>query len=202
MAYKSIAWTALAAALVAIAAPVPAQYMSSGYEFFKAIKAGELDKAMAMVSEPGTVLVNTKDSSSGETALHMMTRSRSLGWIGYLINKGAKPDIQNRDGMTPLAIAAQLGWIDGADRLLRARAQVDLPNKFGETPLILAVQNRNMEMARLLLSKGANPKRGDTISGSSALDYARKDGRSEALVKLLETPPATATARPVAGPGL
>jgi ankyrin repeat protein len=117
-----------------------------------------------------------------------------------MLGKGARPDLQNKEGMTPLAIAAQIGWIEGAELLLRRKAKVDLANSRGETPLILAVQRRDLEMVRLLVDKGADPKRQDSVAGYSALDYARRDGRSQAILKLLETP--AKPARAVAGPSL
>ncbi len=85
--------------------------------------------------------------------------------------------------------------------LLRRGASVDLANSRGETPLMLAVQKRDIALVRLLLAKGADPKRTDSVSGYSALDYAKRDGRAAAIVKLLEAP-AAKPARPVAGPKL
>jgi ankyrin repeat protein len=58
-----------------------------------------------------------------------------------------------------------------------------------------------MEMVRLLLARGANPKRTDNVAGYSALDYAKQDRRSAAVLKLLEAPPAK-PAREIAGPKL
>ncbi len=66
---------------------------------------------------------------------------------------------------------------------------------------MLAVQKRDIALVRLLLAKGADPKRTDSVSGYSALDYAKRDGRAAAIVKLLEAP-AAKPARPVAGPKL
>jgi ankyrin repeat protein len=114
--------------------------------------------------------------------------------------KGARPDIQNKDGVTPLAIAAQIGWVEGADVLLKRRATVDAPSRQGQTPLILAVQNRDVEMVRLLLAGGANPKRADSAAGLSAIDYARRDPRAVAILKMLEA--GKKPAREIAGPKL
>jgi hypothetical protein len=55
-----------------------------------------------------------------------------------------------------------------------------------------------MSMVRALLDKGANPKRTDSVAGYSAIDYARRDSRSAAILKLLETP--RGPAKPVYGP--
>ena len=188
----------LAAVVLGLAtAPAGAQQLSDATQFIKAVKDRNADKVISLVSAPGSIVINAKNDM-GEGALHMLVRDRDLTWMGYLLSKGAKPDLQNRDGMTPLAVAAQIGWVEGADRMLRGGAKVDFPNKNGETPLILAVHNRDIAMVRLLLSRGANPNKADTVTGHSALDYARQDGRATPLVKLLETP--TAAPKPSTGP--
>jgi ankyrin repeat protein len=62
-----------------------------------------------------------------------------------------------------------------------------------------AVRNKDAALVRLLLAKGANPKKTDNVAGYSALDYAKQDIRAAAIVKLLEAP-APKPAREVAGP--
>lgn len=189
---------AAAMALSLLAVPASAQQMSDSYTFLKAVRDRDGNKVQSLIGEPGTIVINTRERGSLESALHIVARERDLTWLGFLLAKGAKADIQNKDGNTPLGLAAQLGWVEGAQELLMRRATIDLPNNRGETPLILAVHSRDIAMVRLLLSKGANPKRTDNVAGYSALDYARRDARNTALVKLLEAPPAKA--RPVAGP--
>lgn len=192
---------AAALSLGIVAAPVTAQRFSDSYTFLKAVKDRDGGEVERLLGNPSSTVINTRDVSSGEGALHILTRGRDLNWLTYLLGNGAKPDIQDKDGATPLIIAAQLGWLEGAEMLLRARAAVDLANGRGETPLIFAVQNRDPSMVRLLLSKGADPKRTDSAAGYSALDYARRDPRAAAIVKLLEAP-AAKPAREVAGPKL
>jgi ankyrin repeat protein len=189
-----------AAALALFAAPATAQGFSDAYNFLKAVREGDGSKVSELASVPGSIVVNAKDRATGDGALHIVARDRNLGWLAFLIGKGARPDLQNNEGMTPLAIATQIGWAEGAQLLLDRRASVDLANVRGETPLILAVQNRDLAMVRLLLGRGANPKRTDRVAGYSALDYARKDARSAAIVKLLEAP--VTPAKAAQGPGL
>ena len=62
-----------------------------------------------------------------------------MTWLRFLLGKGAKADLRNDKGDTPLALAAQLGWVEGARLLLGVGASVDLENDRGETPLILSV---------------------------------------------------------------
>ena len=192
----------LAAVLaLAVAAPAAAQSYSDSFTFLKAVRERDGNKATELVSQPGTAVINLKDGASGEAALHIVTKGRDYTWLSFLLGKGARADIQNSRGETPLSIAAQLGWTDGAELLLSRGANVDLQNQRGETPLIVAVHNRDMAMVRLLVANGANPKRVDHVAGYSALDYAKQDNRAQSLVKILEGP-AAAPGRPAAGPRL
>ncbi|HEY0148013.1 MAG TPA: ankyrin repeat domain-containing protein [Allosphingosinicella sp.] len=191
----------LAAVALLAAVPVAAQSYSDGYSFLKAVKERDGAKATELASKPGTTVINSKESGSGDSALHIVTRARDYNWLSFLLGKGIRADLQDRSGATALSIAAQLGWVEGAELLLRQGASPDLANSRGETPLILAVQRRDMALVRVLLARGANPKRADSAAGLSAIDYATRDGaRSASILKLLETPPAPA--RKVAGPKL
>ena len=191
---------AIAALAILFAAPLAAQNYSDGYTFLKAVKDRDIDKVSGVISQPGSIVINSKERGSGDGAVHIVARGRDLPWLNFLLQKGARPDLVNAQGNTALAIAAELGWAEGAQLLLARRASVDLANSRGETPLILAVQRRDMQMVRLLLAAGADPKKTDSVTGSSALDYARKDVRAAPLLKLLDTP--VAKPKAVAGPKL
>ncbi len=191
---------ALAASMVLLLS-VPAsgqQTFSDSFTFLKAVRERDGDKVTALVAEPGSVVINTRDRSNGEGALHIVVRGRDLNWLAFLLGKGARPDLQSNRGDTPLTLAAQIGWLEGVEQLLARRASVDLPNGRGETALILATQRRDVPLVRLLLSRRADPKRTDNVAGMSALDYAKQDPRAGAVLKLLEAK--AAPARPVAGP--
>ena len=187
----------LFAALLAVAAvPAFAQF-SESFNFLKAVRERDGGKVAEIVSNPSSTAINVRDSSTGEGALHILVRGRDLGWLSYLLSRGARPDLQDNQGNTPLNLAAQIGWTEGAEALLARRASVDLPNRRGETPLIVAVQRRDAAMVRLLMSRGADPARTDNVAGYSALDYARRDNRAGPLLRLLQAP---RPARPAAGP--
>jgi uncharacterized protein len=191
-----------AAAALTMAVPAGAQLnFSNSYTFIKAVKDRDGDKVTSLLESPSSFVINTKESGTGNGALHFVTRDRDLTWLSFLLGKGAKADLQNDEGDTALLLASQIGWVEGADLLLKRGAKVDLTNGRGETPLILAVRKRDVPMVRLLLARGANPKHTDSVAGYSALDYAKQDGRAAAIVKMLEEPVAK-PAREVAGPTL
>ena len=184
---KGLAPVVLAMVALGSAAPAAAQDFSNAYNFLKAVKDRDPTTVNRLVATPGSVVINSKEQPGGNGALHLVVKDRDLNWLGFLLGKGAKADLQNAEGNTPLALAAQLGWLEGAEILVR-RSPVDLANRRGETPLMMAVQKRDLAMVRLLLARGADPARTDSVAGLSALDYARRDGRAAAIVKLLEAP--------------
>lgn len=162
---------ALALGASIMAAPVGAQFFSDGYEFLKAVKDRDGQVVTDALNEPGTTVVNTRDISTGETALHIVTARRDALWIRFLTERGANPNIRNKQGVSPLQLAVTLGYADGVDALLQAGADVEVSNVAGETPLVTAVHSRDIPIIRMLLGNGANPDRTDN-SGRSARDYA------------------------------
>lgn len=189
----------LVLAALTLAQPAAAQF-SESYNFLKAIRDRDGLKAQEFVQKPGSVMIDTRDSTTGETALHIVTRARDLPWMRLLlIDWKAKPDMVDRRGNSALLIAAELGFVEGADLLLKRRAQVNLANRAGETALILAVQRRDAAMTRLLMANGANPDKVDSSAGLSARDYATRDRRAAAVLKIIED---AKTVRPAAGPKL
>lgn len=177
-------WALLAALALLLPGAAQAQF-SDSYNFLKAVRERDGDKATQLLNEPGSTIVNTKDITSGETALHIVTARRDLTWMGFLLQRGANPNVRDKDGITPLMIATNLRFVDGADTLLSRKAQVDATNNSGETALIRAVQLRDLAMVRLLLKNGANPDKQDTIAGQSARDYAGGDFRSPQILEAI-----------------
>jgi uncharacterized protein len=174
---------------IALSLILPATAMaqfSESYNFLKAVRERDGSEVTKIVSKPGSVIIDTKDQANGETALHIVTGGRDIDWLNFLLFKGAKPDSRDKRGNTALMIATQIGFDEGAALLLKSRASVDLANNGGETPLIRAVQLRNLSITRMLLAAGANPNKADRMAGLSARDYAKRDARGGAILKLID----------------
>jgi len=180
--------TKLALAVLALtAAPLAGQSFSEGFNFLKGVRERDGEAVERILANPGSTAINHRDPSSGEGVLHILVRGRDLSWLAYMLGRGARPDLQTNDGTTPLILAAQIGWREGAEQLLVRRANVNLANSRGETPLIFAVQRRDLQMVRLLLSQRADPNMTDSVAGYSAIDYARQDSRAAQILRELET---------------
>jgi ankyrin repeat protein len=192
--------TGLALMVACPAIPAFAQHNGSeGEKFLEAVKTRDNATAVPMIEEPGSRLVDYR-GYDGDTALHIATRNRDLSWVGFLLAKGADPNIGDKIGDTALIIAARMGFDDGGEYLLRYKASVDAANRRGETALIVAVQQRQPRMVEILLKAGASPDKADHAAGYTARDYAKRDNRNPQLLRLIET--VQSTKKKVAGPGV
>ncbi|MFY7836702.1 MAG: ankyrin repeat domain-containing protein [Novosphingobium sp.] len=172
---------AAVAILLAAATAIPAQaQFSDSYKFLEAVRKKEGDKVTEALNEPGTQIVNTKDYTTGQTGLHIVTARRDLTWVQFLIAKGANVNARDNRGVTPLVLACEMGFIEGVDELIKSGARIDEANNTGETPLISAVHRKDLALVRMLIKAGANPDRPDN-SGRSARDYAMLDKGSAVL---------------------
>lgn len=179
--------------------PAAAQF-SDSYNFIKAVKDRDVNKAIELADQPGTTVVNTRDADTGEAGIHIVTRRGDLGWLGLLYQKGANLNVKDREGNTPLILAAISRWSEGAATLIRLKAQVNAQNRLGETAILKAVQARDLALTKALIDAGANPDIADN-SGISARAVATSDPRAASIAKLLKDVPVKATGR-VQGPSL
>ena len=202
--YINRGWTKAGLALALAIAPLPlaAQGLginaSDGEAFLSAVKDGDTNKAIELAEQPGSRVANYR-GYKGDTALHIVTRKRELDWVGFLLNKGADPNIGDTNGDTPLTIAAGIGFEEAAAYMLAKGAKVDSINRRGETALAIAVQQRQPRVVELLLKAGANPDKPDRVSGYTPREYAKRDTRNPQLLKLIETIKPTSK-KGVAGP--
>jgi ankyrin repeat protein len=191
---------ALAIMPVSLAAQGLGPNASDGEAFLNAVKDGDANKALALANQPGSRVASYR-GYSGDTALHVVTRKRELQWVGFLLNRGADPNMGDAKGDTPLIIAAGIGFEEAGAYMLGKGAKVDAINRRGETALAIAVQQRHPRMVELLLRAGANPDRPDRVSGYTPRDYAKRDSRNPQLLKLIETVKPTAK-KSIAGPSI
>ncbi|MGL4543534.1 MAG: ankyrin repeat domain-containing protein [Polymorphobacter sp.] len=197
----SIIWrrAIVALMLAGLAAPAAAQF-SDSYVFLKAVTDKDSTKARELLDKPGTTVVNTRDRTTGETALILVTKRGDLPWMGFLLQAGADVNLRDNAGNSPILLASISGFTEGVRVLLIVKAKVDQQNNLGETALIKAVQVRDVAIATMLLEAGANPDLADHASGYSARQYAAQDPRGGAIAKLLKEAPSRKIAPQQQGP--
>lgn len=192
---KSLKIVLAAAMFAVLSAPAVAQLPGNdGQAFIDAVQKRDGDKATQLIADHPTV-IDTRDAH-GDTALIIAIRGSEEDWTGFLLNKGADPNVQGANGDTPLITAAKAGFDQAAIWLIGLGAAVDATNRAGETPLIIAVQQRDLPMVKLLLEHGADPDRTDHVAGYSARDYATRDSRNREILRLIneKKPKAASTA--------
>ncbi|NYT41649.1 ankyrin repeat domain-containing protein [Sphingomonas sp. R-74633] len=182
---------AAGAALLTLAAvPASAQQFSDSYNFLQAIRETDGTKVNKFLEDKSLRIVNTRDRNTGDGALHIVVRRSDSTYLRVLLQQDdINVNLQDGRGNTPLIIAAERGWDEGVQILIKYGANVNMPNSSGETPLIRAVQVHDADVVRALLTAGANPDRTDNVTGKSARDYARDETRYPQIAKQLADAP-------------
>jgi len=190
-----------AALLMLAAAPASAQQFSDSYNFLNAIRETDGTKVNKYLENKSLRIVNAKDRNTGEGALHIVVKRSDAVYLRVLLQQDdINANLQDGRGNTALLIAAERGWDEGVQILIKYGANVNLANMSGETPLIRAVQVHDINVVRELLDAGANPDRTDNVTGKSARDYARDEARYPQILKLLTDAPKGGKANGSAAP--
>ena len=143
---------------------------------FKYIVNNWLDK--------GLININYQNNS-GDNVLGLMSLYKSNYEVfDLLLNKGADPNIPNKQGFYPMHIAAEKGVLDKV-KLLSNYCNVDILSQVNikTTALYFAAQNGHTEIVEWLASKGANiDVKGS--NGMTAFFVSVLKGRIEAALAL------------------
>lgn len=171
--------------------------------FFDAIKAGDLDQVRALLDRSPQLADAVDDA--GASALMAASYSRRDDVVRLLVERGAKIDVFaaaaagetarlreliaadpglaqsfNKDGWTPLHLAAFFGRPECAKALLDAGAKVNerSTNAMHNMPLHAAAAGRGADIVRLLIERGAYVNARQQ-GGWAALHAAAQNGDAE-----------------------
>jgi ankyrin repeat protein len=110
--------------------------------------------------EDTIVALDTDVNAFGEliprTMLMAAAFGGQVGLINYLVGKGAKLNLCNHDGMTPLHEAVGQGQRDAVVALLNLGADLEARTQQGHTPLMVAAAWGYRDIVRLLIDSGAD----------------------------------------------
>ena len=118
------------------------------------------------------------------TGLIVAALTGNMQIFAILMKAGARLDIPDPLGNTPLHYAADRNRAEMVKLMLALHAPVDAENKGGITPLMMAASHGNVEVVEMLLAAGANPKKND-YTGRDALGWAR-DSRKPNVINAIE----------------
>ena len=116
----------------------------------------------------------------GDTAILVAALKGNLALVRRLHAAGAALD---GPGWTPLIYAATGGHEPVVRYLLDQGARIDATSPNGTTALMMAVREHRIEVADLLLARGADPLRRND-AGLSALQYAEQGNETELAARL------------------
>lgn len=104
--------------------------------------------------------------------------------VRLLLSAGVSPNIQDKEGWTPLMLAARDNRQDILQTLLDSGAHPDVRNHQGSTALMMAAMHDHAAVIALLLNDGA-PVDSQTGQGWTALTYAAWKGHQDVVTMLL-----------------
>ncbi len=121
-------------------------------------------------------------SPQGETLMMLAAREGKPNVVRTILAARPRLHIRNPLGESALMLATILGHTEIAKLLIDAGAPVD---QGGWTPLIYAAARNRVDIARLLIAKGANVNAA-AENGTTALMMAAREGQLPILLLLLE----------------
>ena len=149
------------------------------------VRAVQMDDARTVKSLLGTVDPNAQNPIGGEPALVIAVRENAMGVLDVLLGyPGTQVDATALNGNTALMMAAYKHNKPAAEALLGKGAAVNRP---GWTPLHYAAASGDVDIAKLLVAKGA---RVDAVSPPASgkftpLMMAAREGHDDAALFLL-----------------
>ncbi|MEJ2085110.1 MAG: ankyrin repeat domain-containing protein [Acidobacteriota bacterium] len=109
--------------------------------------------------------------------------------VAFLLDKDAALDAKDSNGRTALMYASSGPFTETVELQLKEGSEVNLQGTLeGFTALMTAAAEGQLEVVRVLLENGADPKLMDK-DGDTAMTFARQNGH-DAVVDLLVNPPA------------
>jgi ankyrin repeat protein len=150
----------MAALAVFLPSALRAQDKAKTATIYEVTEKGDLSRLKNLLSA-NTNLINAHRERDGATPLHLAVLNGHLEVARYLINMGADVNAKTAKDKTPLHLAAsktgpQFPGKQLAEALIAAGAKIDLPSNDGSTALHYAAQNNAVDVADLLIQKGAD----------------------------------------------
>ncbi len=170
---------------------VPA-VLAAGSEVADAAKRGDHAAVRNLLAQKADVNARQPD---GATALHWAAWRDDVELAALLLRSGAKPDVANLTGATPLRLSSENGNAAIIELLLKAGVDANVPlSKYNDTALMLAARTGKAEAVKVLLDHGADVNAHENWGGTTALMWAASE-KHPAIVAMLAAHGADLNAR-------
>jgi ankyrin repeat protein len=147
------------------------------------IRSGHREAVLAAITSPD-IEIDAKEPD-GSTALMWATYKVDHELVRALLKAGAKANVTNNFGSSPLAEAVKLGDVELVRVLLDAGADADSPNQDNQTALMLASSIGSLPIAQLLIGKRADVNAVEGFRGQTALMWAAAENHPQIVDLLL-----------------
>jgi ankyrin repeat protein len=144
-----------------------------------------LSMTAAVIGKPRADVNATEPD--GTTALARAAYNDDLEAAEKLIKAGAKVNLANDYGITPLWLACANGSAPMVAKLLKPRdADPNVTQWSGATPLMMCARTGNVEAVKALLARGAHVNAAETKEGQTALMWAAAQSHSDVVQVLIQ----------------
>ena len=129
--------------------------------------------------------VHSRNFANDRTPLHLASQGGHEQVASFLLERGADPSAQDKDGSTPLHLVSLWGHGEVAHMLIERGADPSAQDEDEKTPLHLASREGHVEVAHMLIERGADPSAQDD-DGKTPLHLALQWGHGEVAHMLME----------------
>ena len=159
-----------------------ASIASSASDLTDALKSRDVARVRSLVASGADV----NEKVRGDYPLNIAAVYGPTEMVSILIGSGADIEKPGRDGLRPLHNAVISGRKDIVTVLIDKGAKANSRDSQGRTPLLwfAAIAGNDIQIAKVLLAAGADPRIEETVDQLQPLDFAAINGAVE-LAKIL-----------------
>ncbi|XP_016354773.1 ankyrin repeat and EF-hand domain-containing protein 1 [Sinocyclocheilus anshuiensis] len=126
------------------------------YRLLQCVQDGDKLYIEKLISMGVRDLINLTEPREGNGVLHLASVGNKPDMLEFLIAQGARPDMQDRRGRTPLMLAAELGYDRIVSLLAKNNADMKLVDKEGKGLLFYCIHPTKRHMRCLQVALNGN----------------------------------------------
>jgi ankyrin repeat protein len=178
---RSLAW--LGGCALVVWGVAPAFAATPDVRLVEVVKTGQVAQVRTLLQQQVDV---NKPAPDGTTALHWAVQRDDIETATLLLAHGARPNVVNDYGVTPLGLACTNASAAMVKALLRSGADPNAVLQSGARPLMTASRTGNPEVVAALLEAHADLNAKEDGRGQTALMWAAAEGHVPVVRMLLE----------------